>query len=171
MTWDWTQVSRTICEHSTLLATHIYQPLRSGRIWHKVIFKRSLMSRLSWIWLFVYCSYDYIHPQNSFTKIHPSLSKLEVFKVNNNCKYFRLRIRAGNPRGVEANVLTYCDILASSVSSRSITFTFGLIPLGKLWTPLSPHSYALNRTVKVLFTSMALALDYSRRSITVLLGD
>ena len=26
----------------TRLSIHIYQPLRSGRIWHKVIFKRSL---------------------------------------------------------------------------------------------------------------------------------
>ena len=30
---------------------------------------------------------------------------------------------------------------ASSYSSRVITFTFGQIPLGKVWTPLSPSSY------------------------------
>ena len=44
-TWDWTQVSWAIGEHSNRLANyslilfiHIYQPLHSGRIWYKVNF-------------------------------------------------------------------------------------------------------------------------------------
>ena len=36
-------------------------------------------------------------------------------------------------------------LLASSISSRPITFTFGLIPSEKAWTTLSP-SYGLNNT-------------------------
>ena len=42
-----------------------------------------------------------------------------------------------------------CGIVLSSNSSRAITFTFGLIILGKVWTP-NPLSYGLNSTTAVL---------------------
>ena len=43
----------------------------------------------------------------------------------------------GSLRGVVANLLE-CDIVVSSNSSPTITFTFELIPFGNLETSLSP---------------------------------
>ena len=42
----------------------------------------------------------------------------------------------GCPRGVMVKAMDY-GIVVSSYSSRAITFIFGQIPLGKVWTPLS----------------------------------
>ena len=44
--------------------------------------------------------------------------------------------RRGESRGVVAKVLEH-DTVVSSNSCCSITFTFGLMPLGKVWVPLS----------------------------------
>ena len=41
----------------------------------------------------------------------------------------------GCPRGVMVKAMAY-GIVVSSYSSYAITFTFGQIPLGKVWTPL-----------------------------------
>ena len=49
--------------------------------------------------------------------------------------------------GMVANVLD-CDIIVSSNSLHVITFTFRLIPLGKVWTLFFPAlSYDLNSTL------------------------
>ena len=42
----------------------------------------------------------------------------------------------GWPRGVMVKAMD-CEIVVSSNSSRAITFAFGQISLGKVWTPLS----------------------------------
>ena len=58
---------------------------------------------------------------------------IEIMMYQHLTKSFRnnpsLRIYLGCPHGVMVKV--------SSYSSRAITFTFGQIPLGKVWTPLS----------------------------------
>ena len=45
-----------------------------------------------------------------------------------------LIVRGGSPHDVVANTL---DIVVSLIFSQIVAFTFRLIPLGKVWTPLS----------------------------------
>ena len=43
------------------------------------------------------------------------------------------------------------EIGVTSSNSRSITFTFALIILGKVWNPLSSPSYVLSSAITVFF--------------------
>ena len=120
----------------------IYQPLRSGRIWHKVNFKRSLTG---------------LNPEFSFSQTS-CLTKAEEPSLS-----YYLPIAGGRIIGFIPfpRVLVLCEM--QSVSSRNwtriavfisygdndyttgtstmmmmmITFTFEEIPLGKLWSSVS----------------------------------
>ena len=63
------------------------------------------------------------------------------------CVFISIRIKG--PSDIVANVLDY-DIIVSSNLSRSLTFTFGLIPLGKVWIPSFLPSYGLNSIITIL---------------------
>ena len=68
--------------------------------------------------------------------------------VKKRSKIQPLLLHSGWPRGVMVKAL-YCGIVESSNSNSAITFTFGRILLGKVWTSYPP-SYGLNSTTTFL---------------------
>ena len=66
---------------------------------------------------------------------------LQVSKCCHKSKIKYQKFRGGCPHAVVANVLNYI-IVVSSNSNHSITFTFRIRSIGKIWTPLSPKLWA-----------------------------
>ena len=72
-------------------------------------------------------------------KPHPT--KQSKYEMKNASVYSSMLIGV-SPRVIVANALDSDIVVSDSKSSRVISFTFGLIPLGNMWTPLSLHVWA-----------------------------